>query len=229
MQNVRNQNLLKLWLSFFCLSLANALASDSVGKIHAVHVNEVIRIKIIQSQPFSLWSICTGSLMAVCHTNHYPHPKEQEGLVDAKTQGWGWASPLHLCSFSSHTSQSDSRDGNVSHGCPDSARYLRTPKCWNPAHLLRLHTSPRELNQRNSMFMALLPTQDVTQAGLRGSAHPKLRLHPSVTRAHTSPQHSKDNLSDLLKIVYFPATGTVPIIWKKKKKVKNFTFLSNKV
>lgn len=36
-------NLLKLWLSFFCLSLAKALASDSVGKIHAVHVNEVIR------------------------------------------------------------------------------------------------------------------------------------------------------------------------------------------
>lgn len=36
-------NLLRLWLSFFCLSLANALASDSVGKIHAVHVNEVIR------------------------------------------------------------------------------------------------------------------------------------------------------------------------------------------
>lgn len=62
-QNVRNQNLLKLWLSFFCLSLANALASDSVGKIHAVHVNEVIRIKIIQSQRFSLWNICTGSLM----------------------------------------------------------------------------------------------------------------------------------------------------------------------
>jgi len=42
-------NLLKLWLSFFCLSLASALASDSVGKIHAVHVNEVIRIKAIHT------------------------------------------------------------------------------------------------------------------------------------------------------------------------------------
>lgn len=45
----KEPNLLKLWLSFFCLSLANALASDSVGKIHAVHVNEVIRIKVIQT------------------------------------------------------------------------------------------------------------------------------------------------------------------------------------
>lgn len=222
MQNVRNQNLLKLWLSFFCLSLANALASDSVGKIHAVHVNEVIRIKIIQSQPFSLWSICTGSLMAVCHTNHYPHPKEQEGLVDAKTQGWGWASPLHLCSFSSHTSQSDSHDGNVSHGCPDSARYLRTPKCWNPAHLLRLHTSPRELNQRNSMFMALLPAQDVTQAGLRGSAHPKLRLHPLCGTCTHITTTLKGQLKWSVKNCVFSSYINCSYYMKKKKKGEKF-------
>lgn len=218
MQNGRNQNLLKLWLSFFCLSLANALASDSVGKIHAVHVNEVIRIKIIQSQRFSLWNICTGSLMDICHTNYYPHSKGQEGPVDAKTQRWDWASPLHLWSISSHTSQSDFHDGNVSHGGPDSARYLRTTNCWNPTYLPpRLHTYPTGAEPEEQHVYGIAACSGCDTGRSQRLCSPKLRLHPSVARAHTSPQHSRDNLSDLLKIVYFPATLTVPITWMKKR------------
>lgn len=144
MQSVKNPNLLKLWLSFFCLSLANALASDSVGKIHAVHVNEVIRIEVIQTQRFSWWNICAGSLMDICQSNYYTHSKGWEGpaqsAVIAKTQRWCWTSPLHLRSDSSHTSHPDFREGNFSHRGPDSARYLRTTSCWNPTYLLlRLH------------------------------------------------------------------------------------------
>lgn len=97
MQNAKNQNLLKLWLSFFCLSLANALASDSVGKIHAVHVNEVIRIKVIQTQCFSVWHICAGSLTDICQTNYYIHSSEWERPGIATTQYWCWTSPAeHL-------------------------------------------------------------------------------------------------------------------------------------
>lgn len=185
-QNVRNQNLLKLWLSFFCLSLANALASDSVGKIHAVHVNEVIRIKIIQSQRFSLWNICTGSLMDICHTNHRPHAKEQGGLVDAKTQCWDWASPLHLCSISSHTSQSDSHDGNVSHGGPDSARYLRTTNCWNPAYLLLgLHTYPTGAEPEELHAHGIAACSGCDTGRTHRFCSPQLKLHPPGARAHT--------------------------------------------
>lgn len=165
MQNAKNQNLLKLWLSFFCLSLANALASDSVGKTHAVHVNQVIRITVIHTQGFSPWNICAGSLIGICQTDCYTHSKGEEGLyckLWLPKHECSMSSP-HLPSIRSHASHADSWDENVSHGGHDSARHLRTTNCWSPTYLLLRLRRAQELTQRNSVFPALPPAQGVQQ------------------------------------------------------------------
>lgn len=226
MQNVRNQNLLKLWLSFFCLSLANALASDSVGKIHAVHVNEVIRIKIIQSQRSSLWNICTGSLMDICHSI----PGSKEGLWMPKHKA---GTELHLCTCGGSLPtlpRVTPTMGMFPTGGPDSARYLRTTKCWNPAYLLLgLHRYPRTRGTACSWHCCL------PRMWHRQDSEALLTLIKAAsfcgTRVHASPQHSRDNLSDLLKIVYFSSyTNCSYYMKEKKKKVKNWTlFLAIKL
>lgn len=157
----------------------------------------------------------------ICHTNHDPHSKQQEGLVDVKTQGWDWASPLHLWSISSHTSQSDSHDGNVSHGGPDSARHLRTTKCWNPAYLLHVHTHPRGAEPREQHAQGTAACSGCDTGRTHRLCSPKLRQHPSVARAHNTTTALKGSLKWHVKNSVFSSyVNCFYYIGKKKKRWK---------
>lgn len=239
MQNAKNQNLLKLWLSFFCLSLANALASDSVGKIHAVHVNEVIRIKVIQTQRFSLWNICAGSRIDICQTNYHTRSSEREGPVRVSCDCQNTALVSNFT-----PAPAEHLFPHFPYWLPWRERFPRRPwfsKVFEDNRLLkstipsptftrgRHAYAPRTGAEPEEQHASGIATCAGREAGRSQRLYsPQLRLRPFVARARTSPQHSRYNLRDLLKILYFPATLTVLIIWKKKKKDEKFnTFISS--
>lgn len=216
MQNERNQNLLKLWLSFFCLSLAKALASDSVGKIHAVHVNEVIRIKRIQSQRFSLWSICTRKPDG--YLSHQLSPPFQ-----GARRACGCQNARLGLSFT--CAPVEPLLPHFPEWLPWQECFPRRPwlsKVFEDSKLLKCSTPsptyPTGAEPEEQRVCGTAACSGCDTGRSQRLCSPKLRFHPSVARSHTSPQHSRHNLSDLVKIVYFPPALTVPTLWKKKKK-----------
>lgn len=222
--NSKEPNLLKLWLSFFCLSLANALASDSVGKIHAVHVNEVIRIKVIQTT-FQfvklLWrkpdqQLANKSLQPfrkvrrACHIhcvywnpelvfNFTPAPAE---LLFPHFLCWllWWERFPRRPWFSKVFEDNKLLKSNIPAPTYTCRQHAYVPhRGWTRGTTCLLHCY---LHRMWSSQESAAPLAGIETMSFCGNMC-------------TSPQHSRYDLSDLLKMLCFPAILIVPIISKK--------------
>lgn len=115
-------------------------------------------------------------------------------------------------SISSHT---DSHDEDISHGGPDSARYLRTTNCWKPTYLLLrvcttgMLTYQAEAEPEEQHACCIAAWAGCEAVGSQRLGSPELTLCPSVLRVRTSARDSTYTFSNPLKMLYFSVTLTV--------------------